>query len=155
MNGKWICALPSVETPMFKKVFAAEEIASAKIDISGLGFFTLLVNGKRVTDDLFTPALTDYRPRDTSKFYYPIFDKFTHRVLYMTYDVTAFLKEGEMIDLVLTYQIKSPISSVKLPGNFFIHYPPLLSMSPTQLYTSGDALFQGKSFPHTRQQYQA
>ena len=95
MNGKWICALPSVETPMFKKVFAAEEIASAKIDISGLGFFTLLVNGKRVTDDLFTPALTDYRPRDTSKFYYPIFDKFTHRVLYMTYDVTAFLKEGE------------------------------------------------------------
>ena len=94
MKGKWICALPSVETPMFKKTFEAQEIASARIDISGLGFFTLLVNGRRVTDDLFTPALTDYRPRDTSKFYYPIFDQFTHRVLYMTYDITDFVKEG-------------------------------------------------------------
>ena len=94
MNGKWICALPEVETPMFEKTFEAQDIAAARIDISGLGFFTLLVNGKRVTDDLFTPALTDYRPRDTSKFYYPIFDRFTHRVLYMTYDITPFLREG-------------------------------------------------------------
>ncbi len=94
MQGKWICALPGVETPMFVKEFEAQDIASARIDISGLGFFTLLVNGKRVTDDLFTPALTDYRPRDTSKFYYPIFDKFTHRVLYMSYEIGAFLREG-------------------------------------------------------------
>jgi len=95
MNGKWICALPEVETPVFRKTFEAEDIASAKIDISGLGFFVLLVNGKRVSDDLFVPALTDYRPRDTSKFYYPIFDQFTHRVLYMTYDLTSFLRAGE------------------------------------------------------------
>lgn len=95
MQGKWICALPEVETPMFVKTFQAEDIASARIDISGLGFFALLVNGKRVTDDLFTPALTDYRPRDTSKFYYPIFDRFTHRVLYMSYEIGSFLREGE------------------------------------------------------------
>ena len=34
--------------------------------------------------------------------------------------LSSFLKENEMIDLVLTYQISTPISSVKLPGNFFI-----------------------------------
>lgn len=34
--------------------------------------------------------------------------------------LSAFLEENEMIDLVLTYQIRSPIASVKLPGNFFI-----------------------------------
>ena len=95
MQGKWISAKPEVETPVFRKTFMAKDVASARIDICGLGFFVLLVNGKRVSDDLFVPALTDYRPRDTSKFYYPIFDKFTHRVLYMTYDLTGFLKEGE------------------------------------------------------------
>ena len=95
MLGKWICADPGVETPVFRKVFEANDIASAKIDISGLGFFVLTVNGRRVSDDLFVPALTDYRPRDTSKFYYPIFDTLTHRVLYRTYDLTGFLKEGE------------------------------------------------------------
>lgn len=34
--------------------------------------------------------------------------------------LSAFLEEDEMIDLILTYQIKSPFSAVKLPGNFFI-----------------------------------
>jgi uncharacterized CHY-type Zn-finger protein len=34
--------------------------------------------------------------------------------------LSSFLKENEMIDLVLTYQIKSPIQIVKLPGNFFL-----------------------------------
>lgn len=34
--------------------------------------------------------------------------------------LSSFLQEEEMIDLVLTYQIRSPISMVKLPGTFFI-----------------------------------
>lgn len=34
--------------------------------------------------------------------------------------LSSFLDGDEMIDLVLTYQIKSPISIVKLPGNFFL-----------------------------------
>lgn len=34
--------------------------------------------------------------------------------------LSSFLKENEMIDLVLTYQIRTPVASVKLPGNFFI-----------------------------------
>lgn len=34
--------------------------------------------------------------------------------------LSSFLKEDEAIDLILTYQIRSPVSLVKLPGNFFI-----------------------------------
>lgn len=34
--------------------------------------------------------------------------------------LSSFLQEDQMIDLVLTYQIKSPINLVKLPGNFFL-----------------------------------
>lgn len=33
---------------------------------------------------------------------------------------SSFLKKEEMIDLVLTYQIKTPIASISLPGNFFL-----------------------------------
>ncbi len=34
--------------------------------------------------------------------------------------LSSFLDGDEMIDLVLTYQIKSPMGLVKLPGNFFL-----------------------------------
>lgn len=33
---------------------------------------------------------------------------------------SSFLQEGDMIDLVLTYQIRSPVGIVRLPGNFFL-----------------------------------
>lgn len=33
---------------------------------------------------------------------------------------SSFLHEDDMIDLVLTYQIRSPIGIIKLPGNFFL-----------------------------------
>ncbi len=98
MQGKWICTHPTVETPLFRKTVSVKDIVSAKIDISGLGFFFLKINGRRVSEDRFVPALTDYCARDTSKFYYPIHDSFTaHRVLYMSYDVTDFLIEGENV----------------------------------------------------------
>lgn len=34
--------------------------------------------------------------------------------------LSSFLKEDEAIDLVLTYQLRSPFGAVKLPGNFFL-----------------------------------
>ena len=57
MNGKWITCRRDVETPRFQKTFILGEIESAEIAVTGLGWFTLLVNGQRVTEDLFTPAL--------------------------------------------------------------------------------------------------
>ena len=102
MNAKWITCQKDIVTPRFSKTFTAEKIASAVIDISGLGYFTLLINGKKVSDDLFTPAQTNYAPRDLSKFIYPIFDTIGCRVLYMTYDVKDYLVEGEnTIDVIV------------------------------------------------------
>ena len=34
--------------------------------------------------------------------------------------LSSFLQEDETIDLIMTYQLRSPLSVVKLPGNFFI-----------------------------------
>lgn len=95
MKGKWITCAKSVETPLFRKTFTADNVARAVIDISGLGYFTLLVNGRHVTDELFTPALTNYAERDLSRFAYPIHDTISCRVLYMSYDVTPFMRKGE------------------------------------------------------------
>lgn len=33
---------------------------------------------------------------------------------------SSFLQDGDMIDLVMTYQIRSPVGLVKLPGNLFL-----------------------------------
>lgn len=33
---------------------------------------------------------------------------------------SSFLQDGDMIDLVLSYQIRSPIGVIRLPGNFFL-----------------------------------
>ncbi len=95
MNGKWICTDKSVETPMFVKHFSIHNAKQVTLSISGLGYFFFLINGRRVSKDLFTPAQTDYAPRDTANFLYPIHDSFTHKVFYLSYDLTEFVKEGE------------------------------------------------------------
>jgi alpha-L-rhamnosidase len=95
-NGKWIACPKEAEVPVIRKTFRLNRPESGRIEITGLGFFTLFVNGQRVTEDRFVPALTDYEPRLTYKWHYPIFDERTHRILYLTYDLSAFLQDGAM-----------------------------------------------------------
>ena len=65
--------------PIFRKEFSLDKkIASARVYVSGLGYYELLLNGKKVGDRLLDPAFTRY-------------DK---RVLYAVYDVTEQLKCG-------------------------------------------------------------
>ncbi len=98
MTGQWITAEKTEGTIRFVKRFSIDNtkgMEKAEIDVCGLGYFTLLINGKRVSRDLFTPAQTDYAPRDLSKFTYPLFDEISHRTFYLSYDVKDFLKSGE------------------------------------------------------------
>lgn len=62
-----------------RKAFVLEKTGEARCFISGLGCFVLYINGKRVGDEVLSPAFTDY-------------DK---RVLYCSYDVTNLLVQGE------------------------------------------------------------
>jgi alpha-L-rhamnosidase len=65
--------------PMFRKEFAvAKPVRRARAYISGLGYYELSLNGKRVGDHLLDPAWTTV----------------SKRVLYSTYDVTAAIKPG-------------------------------------------------------------
>ncbi len=96
MLNTWITCDQSVETPIFEKKFTLETLPQkAEIDISALGYFTLLINGKKVSDELFTPAQTDYAYRPNLEEKYNLKFNVTYRVLYLTYDIADYLQIGE------------------------------------------------------------
>jgi alpha-L-rhamnosidase len=88
-NAKFIsCATPVIgrrtgtanPTLRFRRAFDLKAMPKkATVRIAGLGCFLLYINGKRVSDELLSPAFTDY----------------TKTVLYCEYDVTPLLREGK------------------------------------------------------------
>ncbi len=81
-KGKWIQA-PRPQwgvSPLFLKHFELSgQAAEARVYISGIGYYELTVNGKRVGERQLEPGWTDY----------------SKRVLYSVYDVGDLLSEGE------------------------------------------------------------
>jgi alpha-L-rhamnosidase len=66
--------------PLFRKEFLLpEKIARARAYVSGLGYYELRINGRKVGDHELDPGWTSY----------------AQRVLYSTYDVTAELQKGQ------------------------------------------------------------
>lgn len=67
--------------PLFRKEFTLQdkEIASARVYMTALGCFDLTVNGKKTSQDYFSPGKLVYNQQLT----------------YVTYDVTELLKAGE------------------------------------------------------------
>jgi alpha-L-rhamnosidase len=64
-----------------RKFMLTKKVLSARIYVTGLGYYELRINGTRVGDRLLDPAWTDY-------------DKL---VLYSAYDVSSLLREGENV----------------------------------------------------------
>ena len=89
-KAKWICSdrpLPEKpedyykdnHAPLFRKEFnVAKPIKRARAYASGLGYYELRCNGRRVSDHMLDPGWTSY----------------AKRVLYSTYDVTEVLNQG-------------------------------------------------------------
>jgi hypothetical protein len=82
-HAAWIAwsrtALNSGPLPMFRREFTvARKITRATAYISGLGFFELYLNGRKVGDHVLEPGWTNYR----------------HTCLYATYEVADFLHPG-------------------------------------------------------------
>jgi len=94
-SAKPFAAPAALDAPIIERRFTLTDPRKGKIEITGLGYFVLYINGNRVSANLFTPALTDYAPRDMSHWNYPLFDTTTHRLFYLTYELTPYLKDGE------------------------------------------------------------
>ena len=86
--------------PLFRKEFKIfKPIEEAKAFVTGLGYFEFYVNGQKIEDDVLVPNQTDYgfRP-DLEIDRVPIENKFEDfRVMYLGYDITSFLKQGENV----------------------------------------------------------
>ncbi|HEY5510923.1 MAG TPA: family 78 glycoside hydrolase catalytic domain [Prolixibacteraceae bacterium] len=81
--------------PYLRKTFrTAGEIRSARIRVSGLGFYELYLNGEKVGDQVLAPAQTNYDTRKLQKLIYFHDDQSRQRVLYNTFDVTRLLRSG-------------------------------------------------------------
>ncbi len=84
--------------PLFRKDFSvSKEISSAKIYISGLGYFELYLNGEKVGDDVLVPNQTNYGKRDGLDVTgVTLDDNFRgYNVLYLCYDLKDVLKQGK------------------------------------------------------------
>jgi alpha-L-rhamnosidase len=84
--------------PMLRKSFTVKkEIASARAFVTGLGYFELYLNGKKVSEDVLVPNLTAYGKRPgLENNYISIPDNFReYRVMYLSYDIKKMLKKGE------------------------------------------------------------
>jgi len=93
-NAHWVCAKTNA-VPVMRKTITVKNPAGAVIDICGLGFFELYIDGKKVSGDFFAPSQTDYGFRDLSTLIYPIADSFRHRVYYRRYELASYLTPGE------------------------------------------------------------
>jgi alpha-L-rhamnosidase len=84
--------------PFLRKSFTVnKEIASARAFVTGLGFFELWLNGKKVSEDVLVPNITAYGKRPgLENNYISIPDNFReYRVMYLSYDIKGLLKKGE------------------------------------------------------------
>jgi alpha-L-rhamnosidase len=97
-KARWIGAPWEGAAPLLRKDFKVKShIVSAKVFISGLGYFELYLNGHRVGNDYLVPNFTDYTSREGLKTAdLSIDDSFrSYRVMYLSYPITSLLKRGE------------------------------------------------------------
>ena len=74
-NRHWIQGGFCCESPLFRREFWAEGVKSARLEICGLGFFRLYVNGKRVGDEEFLPAWTNFSSLLGCRAAYPVWEE--------------------------------------------------------------------------------
>lgn len=71
--------------PLFRRDFSLQKrIATARLYISGLGYYEAFINGRRVSDHVLDPGWTTYKKE----------------VLYVVHDVTELIKQGNNIAAV-------------------------------------------------------
>lgn len=90
-KSEWEAAFVSPETEeqwkeskgfsLRKVSFLKEKVRKAYVHITALGLYHFYLNGEKISKDEFAPGWTSYR----------------HHLLYQTYEVTEYLREGENV----------------------------------------------------------
>ncbi len=85
-QGKWISSRHGIANKLpvqklFRRFTVEKEVKKARLYTAALGLYEAYINGKNVTEDIFTPGWTDYYKR----------------VQYQAYDVTKLIRHGDNI----------------------------------------------------------
>jgi alpha-L-rhamnosidase len=86
--------------PLLRKSFAvSKKVEKAVVFVTGLGYFELYLNGRKVGDDLLVPNQTNYgkRPQLMDALIYLPDDFREYKVMYLAYDVKDQLVSGENV----------------------------------------------------------
>ena len=86
------------QAPMFRKTFAlGKNVRKVKAYITAMGMFELYANGRKVSGDCLVPNFTNFTTRDDlDKGSIPISNHFRdYRILYLAYNLTDLLNEGD------------------------------------------------------------
>ncbi len=84
------------EAVLFRRDFTVPvQVRRATLRLLPLGFCEGYLNGKRISEDLYAPAWSNYVPQDFSHMNYPIHDTMCSRAYYLQYDVTDFIHKGQ------------------------------------------------------------
>lgn len=78
IQGHYI-GLSSVQSPLLRKTFTIDQLNTSFLHINSPGYYEVYLNGKKVSDDVLSPAVSHL-------------DK---RSLITTYDVSSYLREGK------------------------------------------------------------
>lgn len=97
-NQHWIQGGEHCESPLFRRSFCIRKPTKARLEICGLGFFQLYINGRRVGTEEMTPAFTNYSSVMGQKATYPVWEeRAAFRTFYLEYDLLPYLQEGENV----------------------------------------------------------
>lgn len=86
----------------FRKTFDINsDIEKSRAYISGLGYYELYINGKKVGDHVLSPNQTNYDRRQVDSYLDGKVANMSTRVLYETYDIGSYLQKGENVAAVI------------------------------------------------------
>jgi len=113
-NGKWI-GTGDVQAPCIRKEFFTDTVCSTVIRICGLGLFELYINAHKVSEDVLTPARSDYEDRNEHWH-----KSAGNRCYYMKYDITKYLKPGKnAMTVILGNGWYSHHNSIKTDATYY------------------------------------
>jgi alpha-L-rhamnosidase len=97
---------PYYPAPLLRKSFNVKDnVVSAKVFVTGLGYFEFYMNGKKVGDDCLVPNFTNYSVREDLKYdQFPraIDNNFRgYRVMYLAYDITGMIREQNVAGAIV------------------------------------------------------
>lgn len=102
-TAKWICdPSPDEIAPMFRERFLCEgEILSARLYVTGLGYYRAYINGKDTDDYRLKPLVSDYDERGLKNILSYAVPNPKRRIYYDTYDVTESLGKANALVVVV------------------------------------------------------